>query len=131
MVSPPNKCNCALEIVAMTEFSKKDERKCKNNLILRNFSPRVRRIYNPTNNESLLKFIQMDNASSSIKTANMMQTYVSSRADLKQTWYRPHLLPYLHWCANMLPNVAFTMFPIGLLLRKHVFASHLRRENLI
>ena len=77
----------------MTEFSEKDERNCKNHFKKLLTSSETN---NPTNYESLLKFIQMDNASSSIKTANMMQTYVSSRADLKQTSYGPHLLPYLH-----------------------------------
>ena len=41
---------------------------------------------NQTNNERLPKFFLTDIVSSSIKTANMMQTHVSSRADLKQTW---------------------------------------------
>ena len=39
---------------------------------------------NQTNNERLPKFFLTDIVSSSIKTANMMQTYVSSRADLRQ-----------------------------------------------
>ena len=73
----------------MREFSEKDERKFKYDFKKLLTSSETN---NQTNKECLPKFIQMDNASSSIKTANMMQTYVSSRADLKQTWYRQHLL---------------------------------------
>ena len=56
MVSPPNKCNCALEIVAMTEFSEKDERNCKNQFKKLLTSSETN---NPTNNDSFLKFIHV------------------------------------------------------------------------
>ena len=45
----------------------------------------------------------------------MLQTYVYCRANLKQTWQMPHLLPYLRTTVNMAANVAFTMSATDLL----------------
>ena len=43
----------------------------------------------------------------------------------------PYLVPYLHWCANMVANMAFTAFATGLLRSKHIFALYLRCANLM
>ena len=37
----------------------------------------------------------------------------------------------LHWCANMVANMAFTAFATGLLWSEHIFASYLRCANLM